>query len=129
MTSPQERAFLHGLTRLYFTGQGVIIDAGVFLSASSAAFGEGALENTSLPNSAVAFIHSYSIAVRVDEFERHLRSDPASHTFLSHDLQDGGSLDQPFKEVLKKYESLQRLSLGTSWPWLRSSMANRNRIL
>ncbi|WP_299771263.1 hypothetical protein [uncultured Tateyamaria sp.] len=112
MTSPQERALLYELAKSYFTGKGVIIDAGVFLGASSAAFGEGALENTNLPDSAEAFIHSYDIAVWLDEFKKYLLSDPASQVILGHDLQPGGSFEEPLKEVLKKYESLQRFIIG-----------------
>ncbi|MEL7276929.1 MAG: hypothetical protein AAGK98_10690 [Pseudomonadota bacterium] len=112
MTSIQERALLYGLARSYFTGQGVIIDAGVFLGASSAAFGEGVLENTNIPSANEAVIHSYDIAIWLDGFKKYLKSDPASQAIQSHNLQSGSSFEEPLKQVLKKYARLQRFVIG-----------------
>ncbi len=45
MMSVPERRFLHGLARDYYEGQGVIVDAGIFLGASTVCFGLGVKEN------------------------------------------------------------------------------------
>ncbi|HEY2177465.1 MAG TPA: hypothetical protein VGH15_02690 [Caulobacteraceae bacterium] len=41
MMSPPERSFLYNLTRERYLGEGVIVDAGTFLGASTMAFGAG----------------------------------------------------------------------------------------
>ncbi len=41
MMSPGEKQFLYGIARNYYTGHGRIIDAGVFLGASTLCLGQG----------------------------------------------------------------------------------------
>lgn len=53
MMSVAERRFLFGLASKYYSGEGLIVDAGIFLGASTRAFGEGLRENPSL-KSAIA---------------------------------------------------------------------------
>jgi hypothetical protein len=48
MMSVPERRFLYGLAAKYYSGKGVIVDAGIFLGASTTCFGEGLRENTNL---------------------------------------------------------------------------------
>jgi hypothetical protein len=45
MMSVAERRFLYGLASKYYTGEGLIVDAGIFLGASTVCFGEGVQEN------------------------------------------------------------------------------------
>jgi predicted O-methyltransferase YrrM len=45
MMSVAERRFLYGLASKYYRGEGVIVDAGIFLGASTRAFGEGLRDN------------------------------------------------------------------------------------
>ena len=45
MMSTAERRFLFGLAQTHYTGQGCIVDAGLFLGASTRCFGEGLLDN------------------------------------------------------------------------------------
>jgi hypothetical protein len=45
MMSVPERRFLHGLARDYYVGAGIIVDAGIFLGASTRCFGEGLPQN------------------------------------------------------------------------------------
>src|SRR5690348_6152549 len=45
MMSVAERRFLYGLASKYYSGAGVIVDAGIFLGASTRCFGEGLREN------------------------------------------------------------------------------------
>jgi len=45
MMSVAERRFLYGLASKYYSGQGIIVDAGIFLGASTRCFGEGLREN------------------------------------------------------------------------------------
>jgi len=48
MMSPFEKRFLYGLARDYYKGEGVIIDGGIFLGASTRCFGDGLRENPNL---------------------------------------------------------------------------------
>lgn len=48
MMSVPERRFLYGLASNYYSGEGLIIDAGIFLGASTRCFGEGVRENQNL---------------------------------------------------------------------------------
>lgn len=45
MMSRSERQFLFGLASRYYTGQGLIVDAGIFLGGSTRCFGEGVRSN------------------------------------------------------------------------------------
>jgi hypothetical protein len=48
MMSVPERRFLYGLASKYYVGEGLIVDAGIFLGASTMCFGEGLRENANL---------------------------------------------------------------------------------
>ena len=48
MMSVPERRFLHGLAANYYSAEGLIVDAGIFLGASTMCFGTGLRENPSL---------------------------------------------------------------------------------
>jgi hypothetical protein len=48
MMSVLERRFLYGLASGYYSGEGLIVDAGIFLGSSTRCFGEGLRENASL---------------------------------------------------------------------------------
>jgi hypothetical protein len=45
MMSVPERRFLYGVAKDYYLGEGVIVDAGIFLGASTRCFGEGLRKN------------------------------------------------------------------------------------
>ena len=49
MMSPNERKFLYGFTRDHFKGDGIIIDAGIFMGASTYIFGKAIQENPVFP--------------------------------------------------------------------------------
>jgi len=48
MMSVAERRFLYGLAAKYYAGEGLIVDAGIFLGASTTCFGAGLRENSNL---------------------------------------------------------------------------------
>lgn len=45
MMSVQERRFLYGLSSRYYEGHGIMVDAGIFLGASTRCFGQGLADN------------------------------------------------------------------------------------
>ena len=48
MISPAEKRVLYGLAERYYRGDGIIVDAGIFLGASTRCFGEGLQNNARL---------------------------------------------------------------------------------
>lgn len=78
MMSAPERQFLFGLASRYYTGNGIIVDAGIFLGASTRCFGEGVRSNPALEEITRAWpqpIVSYERAIvnpnMPDFFKRH----------------------------------------------------------
>ncbi len=66
MMSIAERQFLFGLASRYYTGKGIIVDAGIFLGASTRGFGEGVRSNPALDEITLAWpqpIVSYERAI------------------------------------------------------------------
>ena len=57
MMSVAERRFLYGLAAKYYTGEGLIVDAGIFLGASTMCFGEGLREAPTLQNAVAQWRH------------------------------------------------------------------------
>jgi hypothetical protein len=73
MMVPGEKELLHVLARDYFRGEGVIVDAGVFLGASTHAFAVGVKANPRIKdNRGAKPINSYEIAIWVEDFARYL---------------------------------------------------------
>lgn len=65
MISMQERRLLYGLAKEFYTGKGVIVDAGTFLGASTVAFAQGLRDNplidiSQIPNKP---IHGFERAI------------------------------------------------------------------
>jgi hypothetical protein len=60
MISPEERYALYWLTLNYFRGEGVIVDAGCFLGASTACFGSALQARGFRPNK---MVHSYDLGI------------------------------------------------------------------
>jgi len=48
MMAPHEKRFLYGLAKQYWRGEGIIVDAGIFLGGSTRCFGDGLRANPAL---------------------------------------------------------------------------------
>lgn len=72
MISRQERHLLYTLTRRDYHGAGLVIDAGVFLGASTVALSQGLADND-FPATIPKPIQSFEMAVVRANFERHAR--------------------------------------------------------
>lgn len=112
MTSEEERKLLYGLAKDHFLGQGVIIDAGIFLGASSVAFGEGLFANERIERQSKSWIQSYDIAIWINDFKRYLESSEASGYVRDENLQTGDSFEAPLRKILSKYSSIQEFHIG-----------------
>lgn len=75
MISPEERRLLYGLARNFYKGKGAIVDAGVFLGASTTAFGRGLRDNPDIDVSALTEkpIRSFERGIAGPNFARHAR--------------------------------------------------------
>lgn len=90
MMSEGEKAFLHHAARSLWTGQGVILDAGIFLGASTNAFADGLRGNPNLgarlPGKPV---RSYDLGIWFETFARHLS--PAALKVLGGEIPAPGA--------------------------------------
>lgn len=71
MMSPQEKALLYRLARNHYRGEGLIVDAGLFLGASTRAFARGVRDGGHIPSWGKP-IQSYDIAIWVKGMDKHL---------------------------------------------------------
>lgn len=110
MMSTAERRFLYSLAQSYYSGQGLIIDAGLFLGASTRCFGEGLLANT-----------NYKRPLKgkskpIQSFERGLVNPGMPAFFDRNQVQFDGKLGESFEPVLeanvKPVEALVNLRVG-----------------
>ncbi len=109
MMSINERRLLYGLAKDWFTGKGVIVDAGVFLGSSTRCFGEGILKNMHLgsrPNEQ-KLIRTFEFAVMNPGmpafFERHK---------VPEKVEVGGSFEHVLRRNIEPVQSMVDLAIG-----------------
>lgn len=99
MASRNEKALLYWLARHACKGIGVIVDAGVFLGASTNAFATGLKDNPVALAKAVAKpIHSYDIAIWVSGMDKYLERPAVKRALRGMRVKK----NQSFLPVLKK---------------------------
>ena len=110
MMSVAERRFLYGLASKYYAGAGVIVDAGIFLGASTTCFGEGLRQSPYL-ESAIA-----SWQRPIVSFERGIVTPtmPAffKRNFLDIDLKPGNSFAELVRTNIQPVARLVDLRIG-----------------
>ncbi len=112
MITPRERALLYSAAREYFLGRGVIVDAGIFLGASTAAFALGLRENPNCSNGCENRIVSYDIAVWVRNMARYL-SDPTGIPGIDDLIPEVGQSFEPLlRRFLSPYQPMIDLNIG-----------------
>ncbi len=110
MMSVPERRFLYGLAAKYYTGEGLIIDAGIFLGASTTCFGEGLRENANLQRAQAKWKQP------VVSFERGIVT-PTMPAFFKRnavefDPMPGDSFESLVRENLKPVSDIVDLRIG-----------------
>lgn len=104
MMSVPEKRFLYGLASSYYEGRGVIIDAGIFLGASTRCFGEGLQKNPRLPIIAQAWKKP------VVSFERGLINPGMPAFFRRNKVDCPGDVGDSFEsEVRRNVEPVKEL--------------------
>jgi hypothetical protein len=105
MISNAERALLFNLAKHYYTGTGLIIDAGVFLGASTVCFGEGIRQATENGEKSKPLIWSFEKGVVRKNFDRFVkRFKLPEHTI-------GESFGQTLKNLTSSYSDSIKLHL------------------
>jgi len=97
MMSPFEKRFLYGLAKNYYKGEGIIIDGGIFLGASTRCFGEGLRENPHLAEA--RSLKSKPIV----SFEKGSTNPGMIPFFRRHDVPISPKLHDSFLPVLGDY--------------------------
>lgn len=110
MMKPPERDLLYSIAKSYYTGEGCIVDAGIFLGASTACFASGLSENAAVKKQG-ALIHSYERAAVT----------PAMRNFPQFDqLAVNTSYEDLLRDTLRPYQKLVNLHIGDimqqQWP-------------
>lgn len=97
MMSAAERHFLVGLATRYYEGQGIIVDAGIFLGASTRCFGEGVRSN---PNREAITRHWPHPIV---SYERAIVNPNMPRFFEKHGLAFAGAVGESFESELRRH--------------------------
>ena len=114
MTTKEEKELLYRLARQHFTGEGVIIDAGLFLGASTNAFAWGIKERGSdLTLQVHRPINAYEIAIwHSAGFDKYLEN-PQTGSMLGHvKYNDGDDYSPLLRRLLSKHEDLIDFKFG-----------------
>jgi hypothetical protein len=110
MMSVPERRFLCGLASKYYTGEGLIVDAGIFLGASTMCFGQGLRENENLDKAVAAWRRP------IVSFERGIVTPTMPAFFkrnaLKIDLKPGDSFAELVRANIQPVASLVDLRVG-----------------
>lgn len=115
LITERERGLLYWLARHHFTGEGSIVDAGIFLGASTRAFAVGLRENRAardrLPPDRKP-IASYDLGVFVDGLRRYLTREPFRKALGDWEPKNGDSFEPLLRRLLAEDEDLFELKIG-----------------
>ena len=107
MISPEEKAFLFGLARNHYTGVGSIVDAGIFLGASTKCFAAGLNENDSRSHIREKSIQSYEYGIATD-----LMIDIFARREIGAGLRSGDSFEHLLRTSLGDDVDMTELHIG-----------------
>ena len=112
MTTMEEKALLYWCAKEFYTGSGVIIDAGVFLGGSTNALACGLNDNTARKTSFSQPIQSYDIAVWVASMDRYLENEHVATAFEGQKPSPGVSFETVLRRLLESQKTLIRFHIG-----------------
>lgn len=111
MMSAAEIALLYRLAARHYSGRGEIVDAGIFLGASTNAFACGLAAGKRVPANAKP-IRSYDLAIWVASMDRYLER-PEVRNFIGCDrLADGASYAATLQRILAHHADVVDLVIG-----------------
>lgn len=115
MMSEQEKAFLYNIAKYEFRGDGIIVDAGLFLGASTNALATGLGENDDARRRMPAGrrpITSYDIAVWVPSMNQHLSNAAVKAALDGWTPEPGASFEGLLRRMLARHEAVVDLRIG-----------------
>lgn len=116
MMTVNEKALLYNLGSAYFSGAGAIIDAGLFLGASTNAFATGIENNPrvypSILNRRTPPLQSYDIAIWNSGFDKYLSHPEVSAALDGETYSEGESFFPALQRLLKPHEGLIEFHIG-----------------
>lgn len=112
MITDCEKRLLFWLARYYYSGAGLIIDAGIFLGGSTNAFATGIIENPSMHQRFGKPICSYDLALWVDSMNRYLELFATHSTLAGVSLDQGQSFEHILRALLKPHLPVVELKIG-----------------
>lgn len=115
MSSRLERELLYNLARTHFRGDGLIVDAGIFLGGSTKAFAAGLRANPDARKAALPGrkpINSYDIAIWVRSMDKHLASPAVKHVLRGRSPKVGRDFSGLLKRILASDLDLVDLRIG-----------------
>lgn len=112
MITTPEKSLLYWLASEYFTGTGIIVDAGIFLGASTNAFATGLDKNNHVLTAFGKPIRSYDIAIWVDSMDRYLENANVSDVLVDETVSSGQSFEPILRRLLDQHISKVDLRIG-----------------
>ena len=114
MTSRREKAMLYWLARNHYAGEGLIVDAGLFLGASTNAFATGLKDGPGGRAVGGRFkpVNSYDIAIWVRTMDRYLKVPAVQRALQGGEIRHGQSFLPILKRLLAGHEDVVDLRIG-----------------
>lgn len=113
MATKSEKAVLYWLARNHFRGDGIIVDAGIYLGGSTNALAHGVRDNPKSASFSGKVIQSYDIAVWTKGMARKLPDDSGPwEAFAGKNLRPGKSFEAALRGVLEPHADLVDLRIG-----------------
>lgn len=115
MTTPREKGMLFWLAKNVFEGKGLIVDAGLFLGASTNAFATGIKANPAVAGRMVGgekLIHSYDIAIWVKSMDHYLETEATKRALKGRNIDHGENFFPILRELLAAHLDLVEFRIG-----------------
>lgn len=114
MTTKNEKSLLYWLAKHVFRGDGIIVDAGIFLGGSTNAFAQGIKDNTEALRKVgdVKPIHSYDMAVWVRSMDRYLDRPHTRRALKDRRIVRGENFTPVLKQLLHSHLDLIDFRIG-----------------
>ena len=115
MTTPREKGMLFWLAKNAFEGKGLIVDAGLFLGASTNAFAMGIKANPKVSSQMLDGykpINSYDIAIWVKSMDRYLETEAAKQVLNGRTINHGENFSPILRGLLAPHLDLVDFRIG-----------------
>jgi len=112
MMSTHELSVLYWLARSYYRGDGIIVDAGLFLGASTNAFALGLRENPVFRAGSRKPIHSYDRAIFSRFMRKHMGGEKVKRLIGDWEPQDGEDYAARLRGFLAPHSDLVEFHFG-----------------